>query len=222
MDLNEILRRYEVTLVDTCALINPIGKNADMMDIKRREAEIKDNHILREKLLDALNRNDSLFITTGVAGEYNSRNHFNYQGKIKTLDKEVAFTNQNYGGGMDRRETLEFYRHLRDSKKEKMLFLHAAEYNGRILELSTDQNKIYRGLDKKYHALMIQRGLSKENIELLLSGIVIAKTTGNSAILTNDFGIVHAKKELLNRENMKRDKLRVFVREIEDRFKNVA
>jgi hypothetical protein len=84
----------------------------------------------------------------------------------------------------------EFHRKVNEYNKKLRFFLSCIMENDRVLNLK--DNVFYRDYSSKYNSLKDKFKLSDADFDLLISGMAIVQSGKNTAIISNDYGILNA------------------------------
>lgn len=222
-NLDDIVSEYECVLVDTCTLFGYVGGCIeDSLLNKEREILFRENHEFRESLIRHLNQHALIFVTDGVLREYSGGFGYDYKKAVKNAEKLLFLPKRLGYERMNHRSVIEFQRRKRGGIKERRKLIDFFRENDLVLKLGEDQIWVYKNLSNKYDFLKETKGLSDVDYDILISSVVLAKTVGASAVLSNDFGIASARRFLLIKEDLQPEELGFFVRKNNLKFKQLG
>ncbi len=203
--LEEIASKYSLALMDTSFFSESFRNKKNLItvrgidSVKEKANIIEKEHQFRIMLIDYLERGFPYFITYPVSKEYSGIRHYPYKKIIRKM-------------GSNNRELLNLRRQIRDSEKEKRRLIDIFEENDKILQLSEEEKSLYDVFSEKYYFFKNVYELSDVDFDLFISGAVLSKARNSSALASNDFGIVHAWRCFLKKENISPNQFGFFVK----------
>jgi hypothetical protein len=198
--INEIGGKYDFVLVDNCVIDSGIlTENFSFGDARAaNHLNKKNNH------LDVLRRfsfeYNLLYLTPGVFEEFKPIPSM-YSPNDARTKKMIAKYNR-------RRE----------------LFSREIKQRGKILELSSEEEKIGKNFDAFYLSLLGEFELSAPDYEFVRNGLAVTRTRGNVCLISNDGssrssrGIYDLWGEVLRRDKLSFEQFGFFFRLDQERF----
>lgn len=208
--LEKVVKDYDYFLIDNCAFQEVIYNTYFPKSLNGKFKRSQ----LRKKSIEFWKKNlgfyKNFYTTSKVIEEMRGVRHYDYKGSI---NKYLLKKNHH--------RILQLQRSIRDTNKEKNRLIMLLEEN-RVLVLNLEEQGIYPYFYNLSHNLKNYYKLSETDFDLLISGRVLSKTRGPSAIISNDFGIVKAWKSLLNKKEFSIESLGFFVRQKLTSFRRLS
>ncbi|MFH1308303.1 MAG: hypothetical protein ABIH72_05615 [archaeon] len=205
--LDELVQDYSLCLFDTSALICPMGKN----ERERRLFEEEDFYKSARKLNSAVQfykylealivQGENILVTQKVLDEFSHKLYFHIK---KFLRQMGQFE---YPGA----ELCEARARKVESKGRRGLVESIQTYN-KILDLSLKERGMYNRYHQAYFYLPEKFKLSEADIDVLISGAVLANTRGKTCIISNDTGISRAWRKFMHYSHIEDGQLDFFIR----------
>lgn len=194
--LEEIAKNYKFVLIDTSAILKPIRTDSilENLDEKLKRINIEIDSI--KTLIPIFNKLENIYLVPGVIRELSNYGSHKYKKKIK-----------NEFAQRDRRK-LDFLRAKKETIRLRNKFSNFCEENNRVIKLERnylEKSEIYK---EKYKEFIEIYNLSEVDYDLLITGGVLA----NTALISNDFGIVRLWRQFLKKEKINGNKFKVFTR----------
>lgn len=209
--LEELTHEYFFILLDTSAMSEGLKYMGDFLTYKEKREMMEDEHIFRNLLMDCIERKDSCWITSKVCGEYSEISSYPYMRAIRRR------------GSHSDREVLYILRERKYYCKEIRKLIEMFSEYGRILglnKLNDEEQKSYHILSDEHTELQEKYKLSDTDSDFLTLGAVLSQKRGPTALVSNDFGIFRAWRDLhLNLTN--HNKFDFFVRKEKGFFKKL-
>lgn len=211
---NDVVKRYEIMLIDTCFLMGSLGGNClNSFDNSKREITFEDNNNFRKCLEDSINKHTPIFLTKGVYHEYNRKIYEAYRRIdncfVETPNKPATYSNR-----------VRFFRNRKKGLVQRGYLLNLFKERDHILKLEIDQRKLYAKYHQKYFHLM-KNGIGEVDFDLLISSLVLTKTVGSTAIFSNDFPICRGKDQLMRDSEILKGDLSFFIRRKESELQEI-
>ncbi len=213
--LEELTNEYDFLLLDTCVMGNGMKYNKDILTCKEKREKIEDEHFFRNLLMDHLMRGDSCWITPEVCDEYSEISHYPYMKAVRRR------------GSHSDKGVLNLLRERRYCCREIRRLIEMFSGQGRILgldKLTEEELELYNTQRKEYDRLQKGYELSDTDYNFLILGKILSQKRGDTALASNDFGILHAWRNLYFNlvRNNKHNKFDFFVRREKGFFKKLT
>lgn len=208
--LENISANYKCVLIDNCSfqgicnyeIPKSIMENLEnyLINIGSHDFQPQDIEYL-EKLKDYLIQKKAIEFWRENIGNY--KNCYTIQEVIREMEGVDSY---NYKKRI-RRQTVKKVPHLlklrrtiKEVNKERNHLIECLETEGRISELKGEEKNLYYRFYKKHKGLEVRYGLHNADFPLLIHAVAKAQIRGSSAIISNDFGIAGAWKNLSKKE----------------------
>ncbi len=112
---------------------------------------------------------------------------------------------------LKRRRLLGLRRARKIGKKLATSLGYSLQERGKIIDFKSQDD--YQKLRAKYHYFIDKHGVSETDLDLLLSGILLARREGRSSVISNDFGILSARNDVVNGRELTPEELQFIIRE---------
>jgi hypothetical protein len=209
-NLEEITSKYNVVLVDTCALFHHLEhmvKKGFLKDFSNKFYELELDCII--EMFNFLEDDYPIYITPLVKEEAGAVNSYHIKKKIKK------------SGSCKNRRLLEYRRDLEKSNKARRKLVDNFQDKERIIELDERRKNVYDDFYGRYGDLFARHKLSECDADFLISGRVLAKTDMSSALISNDFGIWGAWRDIIRSEGIGSKFFGFYNRMDENKFKRL-
>ncbi len=198
--LENISSNYSCVLIDNCAFqecLRYIKKPQDILGKTKYYETQKESFYFWKKNIENF---ENLYTTLGVFNEIGNHNSEKYKKKIK----KRYFHDKHPG-------VLKLRRVIRDKNKEERGLINYLEFLQRIINLNKEE-KMYNRFFDSYSYFKEKYGLSNVDFDFLISGGILSKTRGSSALISNDFNIAKAWRNFLDLEKISKTKFDFFNR----------
>lgn len=208
LSLGSISSNYNVILIDNCAF-HQILNGKDKLSMKSIEDKLNDRIFIKDSLKfwkENIPIYGNIYTTLKVVEEMENVQSYNYGKSIKKDCRNKRKPN-----------LLNLRRATKNLNTERNLLIRALEEEQKILKFNKKEQDLYNRFYEK-HLKLHEDYLKSDNCDgvvdydLLISGGVMAKLQGSSAIISNDFGIVSAWRDFLKREKLSNKKFGFFLR----------
>lgn len=214
IDLESIEEQYKFLLVDS-SFLSPL-RHKDKSHLRgdalqransfaRSDDEVRFISILEKIMSEKGNFYLSPLIFKELKEAVN--HHFPYKKVIR------SFTHPS------KKDNRRIARSFNDFNKLRRRVVNLFNDNGKIIYFDKVGIENYDAYSSKYYSLKEKKGLSDSDFDFFISGLVLAKSNGPTALLSNDFGIVSVWGSVLRSEFLDSSKLGFFFRETYEDFR---
>lgn len=187
--LEKIAQSYQFALLDTNALISPFYHSVSggrhgfgIRDLKTLRIHKDIEYMLA--LQESLRKGYPFYVIERVMKEIRGGDVNSYRHGIQHCKQRKKFVSP---------KTIE----RKQIEKDRLISL--LQHYKRVLQLNDAEQEIYSALDKDFSYLKGAMDLSDIDLDYLLSGIVLSRTRGKTALMTNDRGIRESWLDLIQR-----------------------
>lgn len=184
--LSELAEMYDLLLIDTCALLSPLHKRAEILSLSDK---IEIRRIAAESarfFMDFVERDGELFVTRRILKECEPFFRGNLEQKICSSQKREKFLESPIEDDEDDGHYLRRMNRKKGYEKNGLCAMFSKI--GNIVSL--EQNKFYKHLRKKYSSLASWYGVHKTDFDFFVSGAVLS-SNGPVALISNDIPILN-------------------------------
>ncbi|GEM_PF-4005211 len=200
LSLEEISRDYPFVILDTSALLYPIGRKRiqtlkDKIHLSRVE---RDSAVFFKKSLPQLN----IYVTDLILKEYFSE-------KRRPCKGMPYFTTR-------KKEVMKLRSMRMDAHRKKRKLAEAFGINNRVISescLSEEERSNYEILLEEHSYFEEKYGLSYPDLDFLVLGSAISQSRESVSLISNDSGIINAWNEMLKKYKSSPERLGFFRRE---------
>ncbi len=198
--LKRINEQYPIILIDTSAISTYLSSNPNNGNEKEKTNINRLGISSAEFVIKYLQRGGNIFITPNIEEENCPKSKYKFKKSIKKMDRAPK---------KQRKNLLNLQRSIRESIKIKKKMINLFEKKGKVLDLT--QTEEYQELYSRYNFLLTHFKLSETDSDILISSVLLSRSN-NTALVTNDFKIFYAGKNLCVNEKIERTNLEFFVR----------
>lgn len=191
-------------LFDTCALIGPLGKGIRDLECERVKDKthiLQKNEYFMREIRNYLETGKNFLVTDLVLEEFDDFKHYSYGESVKKPN-----------GAIDRRLLL-LRKKIKDQEMEKEKLVKSLRESESVLNLSGKPEEIYYNyLSGRYKDIAYNYNLSGPDFDFVLTGVSLALSNKNAALVSNDYQSMHAWNEIVIEENIDEQNLNFFTR----------
>jgi len=191
LSLEQLVSEDSFVLFDNNILVGPLQRPKRDSNRDEKLSYIQESINFYEELMDHIQNGENYFITKGVWEEYHT-----FRSEGDTTGTDIELRNAQKALTKKRRKLAEeFVRGQRIVNIDE----------GREMEFYSELKKYSRKLKRSF-------GVSKVDLDLLFSGVVISNTRGPTSLVSNDFGIYHSWNLLEEEGYFSREQLKYFIK----------
>src|SRR3989338_2830131 len=199
--LDKIVLEYEIALFDTSALMSPFYKDALNPTVKAKA----DNEQYICRATDFLHHyagDGKISVTPEIFQEYVSCIDQNYH-----IGKKVKNGRSNLT-----RDVLSLMRARTEKRKLKNKLRDLIESSGSVIQFNEEERKIYESMTERFGDLRDCYGVREINLSFLISGLVLSRKRGSTALVSNNFKIFNFFRHLRGFCGINSDRMNFFIR----------
>ena len=211
LSLDEIAELKRPALFDVSAFLSVMGQKRNGFSFEDKFSFCKRNCDFYVSMRNKVSEDSYFFITMRVYENLYSGGYYRYKRQIKKPD----FFNSH-------RDVLALGRKRREEGQERRRLAQAFFDNEKIISFDEEEQSSYDLFYRRYWFVRKECKLTDADYDFVLSGVVLAKLRFPIDLMSNDMGSLYAKKDLSEREKIRRYNFRFFIRTGKFRFEKRA
>jgi len=184
--LEDLAKSSYPIIWDTCVFSHPIGEQEKTNLKDRTEFNVKRNAFLQE--FKRVLPKSQFYVPDTILEEMNA-----YYLRLKGVNADNSFL-------WVRKYVLQLQREMVKGRKLTTGISYDLQEMQRAVDF-TNQG-YYLALQRQYGSFKNRFEMSEADFDFLLSGLILAKKHGHASLVSNDFGIINARNELVNRDEI--------------------